>query len=87
MCHIGNENRRTLTYNIASIPGGKKADRNNQRFRIKATFLLTVLLFNSNIKCACVSLSFQSTELIRSRDVREIAFHVEEITSSVFFNV
>ena len=52
MCHIGNENRRTLTYNIASIPGGKKADRNNQRFRIKATFLLTVLLFNSNIKCA-----------------------------------
>ena len=38
MCHIGNENRRTLTYNIVSIQGGKKADRNNQRFRIKAIF-------------------------------------------------
>ena len=84
MCQIGNENRRTLTYNIVSIQGGKKADRNNQRFRIKATF--KVLLFNSNIKCACVSLSFQFIELIRSRDMRAVAFHVEEITSSVFFN-
>ena len=39
MCHKGNENRGTLTYNIASIPGGKKtSDRNNQRLRIKVTF-------------------------------------------------
>lgn len=39
MCHKGNENRGTLTYNIASIAGGKKkSDRNNQRLRIKVTF-------------------------------------------------
>ena len=39
MCHKGNENRGTLTYNIASIPGDKKkSDRNNQRLRIKVTF-------------------------------------------------
>ena len=55
MCHIGNENRRTLTYNIASIPGGKKADRNNQRFRIKATFRGNISI--DSLYCLTLTLS------------------------------